>query len=114
MDQNCFRKSSLTNFNIIYNMNITDNIKRKRQEILLDAQSISRSLTNRQKEVIRLLQNKEFLITNKKGVFVTCGNEIKKITMHSFYNIVNKGLVCHQTEWPFNYVLSDTGKIIKV
>lgn len=88
----------------------------KRPKASLDIKSISNGLTNRQKEVVKLLQNKEVLLTdNKNKVFVTCGNgNTKKVTPHLFYNLVNKGIVHHQNEWPYNYVLSETGKIIKV
>lgn len=80
---------------------------------LFDLKNISKRLTNKEREVIKLLQNKEVIITNKKKVLVTCGNDTKKVSMPVFYNLVNKGLVYHQTEWPFSYVLSSAGKIIK-
>ncbi len=96
-------------------MKITEPTSAAEKKVSLDLKSISKSLTNRQKEVIKLLQNKEVLITDdKKKVFVTCGNDARKVTLHSFYNLVNSGLVLHQTEWPFNYVLSNTGEIINV
>lgn len=79
-----------------------------------DLQFISRSLNSRQKEVIKLLQNKEVLITDERGILVTCGDDTKKITLHPFYNLVNEGLVFRQTKWPHNYILSTTGKRIKV
>jgi hypothetical protein len=90
------------------------NVSAQRSEMRSNLQSISRSLSNRQKEVIKLLQNKEVLITDERGILITCGDDIKKITLHPFYNLVNKGLVFRQTESPFNYVLSTTGKRIKV
>lgn len=76
--------------------------------------SISKKLTGRQKEVLKLLQRKEVIIVNKKKVFVTKGNDTKKITPHSFYNLVNRGLIFHENKSPNNYVLSTTGKIIRV
>ena len=83
-------------------------------ELLLDLKFISRKLSTKQKEIIKLLQNKEVLITNEKGIIITCGNETKKVTLHAFYNLVNKGLIFHQTKWPFNYILSRTGETIKI
>ena len=77
-------------------------------------QSIGKDLTDRQKEVIKLLQKKEVLITNETGIAVTCGNNVKRVTTHPFYNLVNQGLVHRQTEWPHNYVLSTIGERIKV
>ena len=81
----------------------------------LDLKFISRNLTNRQKEILKLLQNQGVLIIDSnRNVFVTCGNEAKKVTPYIFYNLVNNNLVYHQTEWPFNYVLSPVGKTIKI
>lgn len=95
-------------------MEIVEKIPVKEPE-MLDLKFIVRGLTNRQKEVLKLLQNKEVLIIdNRRNVFVTSGNETKKVTPHLFYNLVNKNLVYHQTEWPFNYVLSPVGKIIEI
>ncbi len=90
------------------------NLSAKKTEIKSDMQFISKRLTNRQKEIIRLLQNKEILMVDERGILVTCGKETKKITPHPFYNIVNRGLVFRQTEWPYSYILSVTGAAIKV
>jgi len=96
-------------------MNVSKKISAKELDPTLDLKSISISLTNRQKEVLKLLQKKEVLIIDSRSkVFVTCGREAKKVTPHLFYNLVNKNLVYHQTEWPYNYVLSPIGKIIKI
>jgi len=86
----------------------------KDSEVTPDLKPIIKSLSQKQKEIIKLLQKNEAIITNKKTIFVTCGREMKKVTLPSFYNLVNRGLVLQQTEYPFRYVLTRTGEIIEV
>jgi len=76
----------------------------------------NRMITKEQRKVIRLLQNKEVLITNdiEKKFFVTQGNEVKKIRIDTLYNLVNAGLVFRQQQAPFHYILSTEGEMIKV
>ena len=92
----------------------TEGVSVDETELIANLQLISNGLTINQKEVIRLLQNKEVLITNNLDVLITCGTDTKEVTQHSLYFLVKKGLIFLQTEWPFSYVLSASGEIIEV
>lgn len=82
---------------------------------IIPKSDICRKLTGKQREVIKLLQkNGTLMVDNNRKLFIKCGDDAKKVTYHSFYNLVNKGFVYHQTEWPYSYVLSETGTKIKV
>jgi len=101
---------------LLNKVNLNMSVIKKKAEGVLELKIISKSLTNKQKEVIRLLQNKENFITNnhKGNIFVTCGNNTRKVAPHTFYSLITKGLVISQTESPFSYVLTAIGEIIEV
>lgn len=89
--------------------------KLSRNEFELDQQSNSIRLSKYQREIIQLLRNKEAIITDEKRNFiVTCGSNTKRVSIPTLYQLVTKGLVHRQTEWPINYILSPIGKRIKV
>ena len=75
-------------------------------------------LTKKQKEVVIDLQNGWSLVTNNevKGAWVSKSKADKEYHIDNgiFWRLVKKGLIYQQLSHPFNYVLTEQGKSIKL
>jgi hypothetical protein len=72
-------------------------------------------LSQKQKQVIKDLQNDFVLITSNEvnGAWVGNSKGQYHINNRVFYNLLDKGLINQELQYPFNYVLTTLGKIIQ-
>lgn len=72
-------------------------------------------LTRKQKQVIGLLQKGECMLTSLSSAQVTNGKTVVHMSVNFFYDkLVNKGYIQQQLKWPFDYVLTEKGRALKI
>ncbi len=77
-------------------------------------------LSKLQKKVVKDLQGTYVLVTDQtvKGAWVSqstkYGGDQYHIHNGVFWNLVTKGMIFQSYSWPFNYVLTEEGKTIKI
>jgi hypothetical protein len=77
-------------------------------------ESVTNSLTKTQKEIVKLLQNKGVILSDKKSISIAQGNKLRNIAVPTFVSLIDNGIILRRNKSPFNYLLSSLGKMVRV